>query len=359
MDFDFTEEQQEVAGLARRILEDKVTEDVLRAAEAGDARFDRGTWDALAAAGLLGIGLPVDAGGGGYGIVEQCVVLEQVGRTVAPVPVAASTVFGAGPIARFGTDEQRQRWVRPAADGTSILTAALAEPANRFPEQPTTDRDRADGSWRLDGVKTCVPAGTIADAFVVPATDADGASATFVVERDAPGLTIEPQVVTTRDTEARLTLDGVTVGGDARIGGPEVLTWLVPARHRRPVRAAARRAQQGARGDRRVHEATGAVRPPDRHVPGRRPAHGRLLHRRRGRPAHPVAGALAPRGGAPRRHRGGGGEVLGGRGRSSRRPRGRAPPRRHRHRQRLPAPSLLPGRQGHRVRPRHAPPTSC
>ena len=228
MDFDFTEEQQEVAGLARRILEDKVTEEVLRAAEAGEARFDRATWDALAAAGLLGIGLPVDAGGGGYGIVEQCLVLEQVGRTVAPVPVAASTVFGAGPIARFGTDEQRQRWVKPAADGSVILTAALAEPGNRDPEQPTTTAAADGSSWRLDGVKTCVPSGPLADAFVVPATGSDGTTATFVVERDAPGLSIESQRVTTRDVEARLTLDGVTVGGDARIGGPEVLSWLLP-----------------------------------------------------------------------------------------------------------------------------------
>ncbi len=222
MDFSFTEEQQEVAGLARRILEDKVTEEVLRAAEAGGPRFDRATWDALAAAGLLGIGLPVDNGGGGYGIVEQCLVLEQVGRTVAPVPVAASTVFGAGPIARFGTDEQRQRWAGPAADGSVILTAALAEPGNRSPEQPTTT---ASSDGRLSGVKTCVPAGTLADAFVVPATGPDGTTSTFVVERGAAGLTIEPQLVTTRDEEARLTLDGVV--GD-RLGGAEVLAWLIP-----------------------------------------------------------------------------------------------------------------------------------
>jgi alkylation response protein AidB-like acyl-CoA dehydrogenase len=226
VDFAFTEEQQEVTGLARRILEDKVTEEVLRAAEASDARFDRATWDALAGAGLLGIGLPVDAGGGGFGIVEQCLVLEQVGRTVAPVPVAASTVLGAGPIARFGTDEQRQRWVRPAAEGSTILTAALAEPGNRIPEQPTTTATADGASWRLEGVKTCVPAGTIVDAFVVPAMAADGTTATFVVERDASGLTIEPQLVTTREVEARLTLDGVVPA--ARLGGPEVLTWLVP-----------------------------------------------------------------------------------------------------------------------------------
>ena len=104
MDFGFTEEQQEVQGLARRILEDKVTDELLRQVEArGDARFDRATWDALAEAGLLGIGLPEELGGGGYGLIEQYLVLEEVGRTVAPVPVLASIVMGAMPIAAFGT----------------------------------------------------------------------------------------------------------------------------------------------------------------------------------------------------------------------------------------------------------------
>ncbi len=230
MDFSLSEEQQEIAALARRILEDEVSEEVLRASEAGEVRFDLSTWEALADAGLLGIGLPEDAGGGGYGIVEQCLVLEEVGRTVAPVPVAASTVLGAAPIAVFGDDAQRQRWVRPAAVGGIVLTAALAEPGNRQPDQPATTATELGGRWRLDGAKTCVPAGTIADAVLVPATTAAGTSAVFVVERAAPGLRIEAQQVTNGDTEARLTLDALTVDADALLGGDrsgEVLEWMV------------------------------------------------------------------------------------------------------------------------------------
>ena len=88
MDFARTDEQQEVAALAGRILTDLVTVDRLRAAETDDAdRFDREVWRALADAGLLGIALPAEHGGGGFGVAEGCLVLEQVGRTVAPVPV--------------------------------------------------------------------------------------------------------------------------------------------------------------------------------------------------------------------------------------------------------------------------------
>ncbi|MBV9933118.1 MAG: acyl-CoA dehydrogenase family protein, partial [Actinobacteria bacterium] len=130
MDFGFTEEQEAVRDLAKRILEDKVVEELLREVEAGVDRFDRAVFKALADAGLLGIGLPEAAGGGGYGIIEQCLVLEQVGRTVAPVPVLATTVLGAAPIAEFGTAEQIADHVGPAINGEKILTAALTERLN-------------------------------------------------------------------------------------------------------------------------------------------------------------------------------------------------------------------------------------
>jgi len=232
MDFGRSEQQDEIAGLARRILEDKATVALLRDLEAADGeRFDRGIWDALAEANLLGVALPTDVGGSGLGIIEQCLVLEQVGRTVAPVPVWASIVLGAMPIAEFGSDELRQRWVPAAAEGRVVLTAALAEPMNRWPEQPTTVAERSRDGWVLRGTKTCVPAGTVADAILVPASLGDGQVGVFVVEPAAEGLTIEAQAVTNRDTEARLTLDGVRVSDGALLATPErgheVLAWIV------------------------------------------------------------------------------------------------------------------------------------
>jgi acyl-CoA dehydrogenase len=232
MDFGRSEQQDEIAGLARRILEDKATVALLRDVEAKDGeRFDRGIWDALAEANLLGVALPTDVGGSGLGIIEQCLVLEQVGRTVAPVPVWASIVLGAMPIAEFGSDELRQRWVPAAAEGRAVLTAALAEPMNRWPEQPTTVAERSGDGWVLRGTKTCVPAGTIADAILVPASLGDGRVGVFVVDPAADGLTIEAQAVTNRDTEARLTLDGVRVPDGSLLATPErgheVLAWIV------------------------------------------------------------------------------------------------------------------------------------
>lgn len=231
MDFSFTEEQQELGALARRILEDKVTEDVLRSQQPGEVRFERATWEALAGAGLLGIALPAEAGGGGYGLVEQCVVLEEVGRAVAPVPVLASAVLGAAPIAAFGTDAQRQRWVRPAAEGSVVLTAALSEPGNRELDRPAVvARPDGDG-FVLHGTKTVVPAGPLADAVVVSAATPDGAPVLVVVERGAAGLTVEPQEVADRGAAGRLILDDVAVAADGVLVGPgdgaDALRWLV------------------------------------------------------------------------------------------------------------------------------------
>ena len=226
MDFGFSEEQQDLGGLARRILEDKATVEALREAEAGTDRFDPGLWTALADAGLLGIGLPEAAGGGGYGVIEQCLVAQEVGRTVAPVPVVTHTA-AAAVLARSGSPVATERWLLGAVDGTAILSAALAEPMNRWPERPSTSARRDGDGWVIDGCKTCVPAAPLAAAFLVPASLGGDAGTLFVVPSDADGLTVEPQQTTNGDRDGRVVLDGVRVADDARLAGDDVVPWLV------------------------------------------------------------------------------------------------------------------------------------
>ena len=110
MDFGLTEEQVELAGLTRKILAER------------DA-----PWGDLAAAGVLAAGLPPALGGAGLGLLEQCSVLIELGRAASDVPYLASVVLGAGAVAEFGTDAQRERWAAAAGRGSVVLTAALAE----------------------------------------------------------------------------------------------------------------------------------------------------------------------------------------------------------------------------------------
>src|SRR4051812_48023972 len=127
MDLATNEEQNAIAELAGRILGDTLPPERIKEIEAADEWFAADTWAELAKADLLGLCLPESVGGGGYGLVELALVLEQVGKAVAPLPVYATLVLGALPIAEFGTDEQKQALLPGVVDGSVRLTAALAE----------------------------------------------------------------------------------------------------------------------------------------------------------------------------------------------------------------------------------------
>ena len=106
MDFALTEEQQELSGLAARILDDRMTLQHLKERDRSDDWYDLDTWREFATANLLGIALPESVGGLGMGFLDLCTVVREVGRHVAPLPVIPTLVSAALPIARFGTDAQ-------------------------------------------------------------------------------------------------------------------------------------------------------------------------------------------------------------------------------------------------------------
>jgi len=232
MDFNYSEEQEAVRQLANRIFGERSRHDRQKQleTEAGDAGpFDRELWRELAGAGLLGIHLPEETGGAGLDFVAACLVIEAAGRTAAYVPVVESMVYGALPIARFGTESQRAAWLPGVAAGETVLSAALAELVGEVvvaggTEPATTATARADGSWSLDGTKACVPAGLVADAVLVPATcqAADGATSgvgVFIVDTSAPGVSLTRQTTTTGRHEAIVALESVHVDTERLLGG--------------------------------------------------------------------------------------------------------------------------------------------
>src|SRR3954451_3958489 len=159
MDFALSEEQDELRKLAAELFDDHCTPEALAAVEQSDSPgFDQKLWSKLADAGLLGIAIPEEHGGLGLTFFELSLLLEEVGRTVAPVP-AYSLVLGALPLARHGTPEQQTTWLPPVARGERTVTVAYAEPLGE-PSQPATTARRDGDGWVLTGVKTCVPAGT-------------------------------------------------------------------------------------------------------------------------------------------------------------------------------------------------------
>ncbi len=213
MDFFVTQAQDELSALSRRILADRMSPERLTELETAGAAFDQDAWAALAEAGILSAALPEAAGGAGYGLAEQCSILVELGRAVAPLPYLPSIVLGAAAIAEFGSPEQISRWAAPAAAGELIATAALAEPDGDDPLAPAATAERTAAGWLLTGTKTAVPAGAFADLILVPAATGAGVRV-FAVERSDPGVTIRPQQLTGGAGAAQVDLAGVRLGDD-------------------------------------------------------------------------------------------------------------------------------------------------
>jgi acyl-CoA dehydrogenase len=234
MDFDLDDDQKALSELAARILGEQATTARIQAVEAeaaaGGDGVDHKLWADLASAGLVAAPLSEDAGGAGMGLIGACVVLEEVGRRVAPVPYL-ETVLSALALERFGAADLADH-VAGIASGSFIVVPALIE-AQADSRRPSTTAAACDGgSWRLDGEKICVSAGLTADAYLVPVSFASGSTGVAFVQASVSGLVRRRQDTTSGRPEAMLVLSGVEVSADAVLGAGtsaegEVLDWLV------------------------------------------------------------------------------------------------------------------------------------
>ena len=185
MDFALTEAQNDLAGLTRKIVSDATPRDA-----PGSGGFDRALWSELAKAGVLDAGLPSSVGGGGFGLLEQCSVLIELGRGVAAAPYAGCITMAAATLAEFGTGEHIERWLIPVIRGERVVTAVLPDASAPcgFAAHPR------EGGWSLSGAQTAVGDAAFADGFLITATTPHG-PAVFLVPRESPGLEVTEQSV--------------------------------------------------------------------------------------------------------------------------------------------------------------------
>ncbi len=231
MEFDFSDDQKAIRELAYQIFTDRASDEFLLAFSRTTQTYDETLWQTLAQQGLLGIAIPESAGGTGLGLVELCLVLEEQGRRVAPVPLYASLVLGGLPIVEFGSEEQRQRYLPALADGTAKFSAAIAELGMNAAIATTVTATRANNAWVLDGHKAVVPDGAAADFILVPAQESAGRQTVFIVDTRATGVTVQPvEVGLSGARAAHLTLHNVSVSDDTVLGipgqGAAILAWL-------------------------------------------------------------------------------------------------------------------------------------
>jgi alkylation response protein AidB-like acyl-CoA dehydrogenase len=220
MDFTFSEEQQAVGQAAGGVFGGLVTPERVAAIEAGDERVDRDLWAALAAADLLGLAVPASEGGAGLGLTELCLVLEAQGAVVAPVPLWATLVCGALPIARFGSPELRARWLPGVVAGQVMLSAALAGAAESGSGRPAVRAEPEGGGWCLHGTELAVPAAHLAARVLVPARTPDGGVVVVLVDPSGAGARLERAVTTNREIHPHLHLDSAPAGPADVVAGP-------------------------------------------------------------------------------------------------------------------------------------------
>jgi len=230
MEFSLSEDQLSLRELAAQVLSDGSTDETLRAFAADQRRYDDGLWRVLAEAGLLGTGIDATHGGSGFGLFELGLILEEQGRTLAPLPLLQTLVLGAMPIQKFGSDVQKARWLPAIVRGEAILAAAIDETRGLDPARPMLQAARDGGGWRLNGTKLAVPYGAEADLWLVPASTG-AAPALFLVDPRAPGIEITPQQSTSGQPQAQIRFADCRLADDDMLGsveqGEEVIGWTI------------------------------------------------------------------------------------------------------------------------------------
>jgi len=221
MNFELSKEQQEIQGRAAEFAAREVAP---RAAEWDrEARFPAEVFEKLSAAGLMGLCVPEEYGGGGADFLSYALLIEEISRADAGVGVtlAVHTSAGTLPILTYGTEDQRSRFVPDLARGEKIGCFALTEPATGSDTAAIeASAERVDGGYRLSGHKQWVTNGRAAGAMVVFVRAPEGVTA-FVVGMDEAGISFgkhaEKMGVLSATTDDVL-LDNVFVPEEGRLG---------------------------------------------------------------------------------------------------------------------------------------------
>lgn len=205
MNFDFSPEQKQLRDQARRFLAAKCPPSAPRAILEGGEAYDKALWRGLGEMGFLGAAIPEEYGGVGLGYLELCVIAEELGRALAPVPTVSSIYLAAEVLMLGGTEAQKQAWLPKLASGEGVGAFALGEGVGRVTERSIK---ATVSNGKLSGVKTPVPDGDIADCAIVAAREADAVSL-FLVDLSGAGVTraVAPTIDPSRSA-ATLTFSG-------------------------------------------------------------------------------------------------------------------------------------------------------
>jgi acyl-CoA dehydrogenase len=194
--FELDDDLRQLSEVCRGFVEREVMP-LVPAAER-DGTFPAELWPKLAGAGLLGLGHPEEHGGTGGGVLALAILSEALGHASGGVAITplVSAYMAAPHLARFGSPEQRRRFLEPVLRGEAVAAIAVTEPGAGSDVAGIRSRARPDGEdWLLSGSKMFITNAGLADVLVIAARTVDGGSrhqgiTTFIVQRGAPGLSL-------------------------------------------------------------------------------------------------------------------------------------------------------------------------
>ena len=189
MNLDFSDEQKSIKDQARRFLKDKCPTTVVREVLDGRQSYSKELWQGAAELGWTGAVIPEEFGGIGYGYLELCVIAEELGRALAPIPFSSSVYLATEAILLAGTVEQKQKYLPRLASGEIIGAFAIAE----GPKPPTpANIDTKLKAGTVTGTKIPVPDGHVADFAILAAADEGGAISLAIVDLQGSGVSCKP-----------------------------------------------------------------------------------------------------------------------------------------------------------------------
>ncbi|AOR80440.1 acyl-CoA dehydrogenase family protein [Novosphingobium resinovorum] len=199
MDFSLTEEQQAFRDVVRRWVDAEAPKDWMRALEADEENYPFALWDKLAEQSFFGVGIPEEYDGLGGDVVTQMIFARELARTAGGLLwVWGLTSFGgAKTIGAVGTDEQKERWLRPMAQGKLRVSISMTEPdgGTDVLGAMKTHAEKVDGGWLLNGAKMWTTAAKVADRLLVLARTNRKVEkkhhglTMFFVDAKSPGIT--------------------------------------------------------------------------------------------------------------------------------------------------------------------------
>lgn len=219
------EEENMLKDAAKGFLADAAPVSQLRKLRDEDSAdgFDRETWKGMAEMGWAGVLVPEEHGGVAMGHVAAGVIAEEMGRTLTASPYLSTAIMGAGALSRFGSDGQKSAWLPRIAEGNAITAVAVDEGRKHNPAHVSTKAERSGNGFKLNGRKTFVAEGHVADMMIVSArtggSEAEKEGITlFLVPRDASGVSTERATMIDNRNSAAVTLENVELDADAVLG---------------------------------------------------------------------------------------------------------------------------------------------